>query len=131
MTKPNILFLLIDSLRADKCYGENRTCVTPNLDKIVKNGAYFTQAISPSDATVLSLRSIFTGLLPFKTGTIKNKRIDSNMEKKIPTITSILKKSGYKIIGKVPSFTFMDSVYSVFENNDKFSIDKQWPRLED
>ena len=35
-TKPNILFLLIDSLRADKCYSENRTCVTPNLDKIVK-----------------------------------------------------------------------------------------------
>ena len=130
-TKPNILFLLIDSLRADKFYGKNRTCVTPNLDEMVKNGIYFTQAISPSDATVLSLRSVFTGLLPYKTGTIKNKRINSSMEAKIPTITSILRKSGYQIIGKVPSITFLDSIYSVFENNEKFSVDKHWPRLED
>ena len=118
-TKPNILFLLIDSLRADKFYGKNRTCVTPNLDEMVKNGTYFTQAISPSDATVLSLRSVFTGLLPYKTGTIKNKRINSSMEAKIPTITSILRKSGYQIIGKVPAVTFLDSIYSVFKNIEK------------
>lgn len=30
--KPNILFLLIDSLRSDKCYGTERTCLTPNLE---------------------------------------------------------------------------------------------------
>ena len=129
--KPNILFLLIDSLRADKCYGIQRTCVTPNLDEMIKKGTYFTQAISSSDATVLSLRGMFTALFPFKTGTIKNRRINFNIDTKIPTITSILKKSGYQIFGKVPSLVSLDSLYSVFENNDKFSVDQQWPRLED
>ena len=129
--KPNILFLLFDSLRADKCFGIQRTCVTPNLDEMIKKGTYFTQAISSSDATVLSLRGMFTALFPFKTGTIKNRRINSNIDTKIPTITSILKKSGYQIFGKVPSLVSLDSLYSVFENNDKFSVDQQWPRLED
>ena len=92
--KPNILFIVIDSLRADKSYGDTRKCITPNLDKMIKNGTYFTQAISPSDATILSIRSIFTGLLPFKTGTVKNEKINSVSNEKIPTITSILKKSG-------------------------------------
>ncbi|SVB84616.1 uncharacterized protein METZ01_LOCUS237470, partial [marine metagenome] len=27
--KPNILFLLIDGLRADKCHGNKKTSVTP------------------------------------------------------------------------------------------------------
>ena len=90
--KPNILFLLIDSLRADKCYGIQRTCVTPNLDEMIKKGTYFTQAISSSDATVLSLRGMFTALFPFKTGTIKNRRINSNIDTKIPTNYQYTKK---------------------------------------
>lgn len=129
--KPNILFIVIDSLRADKSYGDTRKCITPNLDKMIKNGTYFTQAISPSDATILSIRSIFTGLLPFKTGTVKNEKINSVSNEKIPTITSILKKSGYQIFGKVPSLISLDSMYSDFLNNDKFQVDKKWPRLED
>ena len=93
-TKPNILFLLIDSLRADKVYGDQRSSKTPNLDKMIKTGTYFTQAISPSDATILSLGSIFTGLLPFKTGNIKNKRINEKINGGLPTITNVLKNSG-------------------------------------
>ncbi|MAR14806.1 MAG: hypothetical protein CL717_03840 [Chloroflexi bacterium] len=129
--KPNILFIIIDSLRADKSYGNTRKCITPNLDKMIKNGTYFTQAISPSDATTLSIRSIFTGLLPFKTGTIKNEKINFVNNEKILTITSILKKSGYQIFGKVPSFISLNSMYSDFTSNDKFQVDKKWPRLED
>jgi arylsulfatase A-like enzyme len=130
-TKPNILFLVVDSFRADKAYGNERSCLTPNLDKLIENGTYFEQAISPSDATVLSLRSIFTGLLPFKTGLIKNKRINEKIDENIPTIIKILKKSGYHIIGKVPALAFLDSLYSEFANDEKFSVEKQWPRLED
>ena len=129
-TKPNILFLLVDSLRADKVYGDQRSSKTPNLDEMIKIGTYFTQAISPSDASGLSLRSIFTGLLPFKTGNIKNKRINEKINGGLPTITNVLKNSGYKIFGKVPSFSFLDSLYSEFEDEDKFSVEKQWPRLD-
>ena len=65
-TKPNILFLIIDSLRSDKCYGNERTCNTPNLDSIITKGTFFNQAISSSDATKLSIKGIFTSQIPFK-----------------------------------------------------------------
>lgn len=129
--KPNILFLLVDSLRADKVYGNQRSSKTPNLDKIIKNGTYFTQAISPSDATLLSFRSIFTGLFPFKTGSLENKRSFEKIDEDLPTLPKILKNSGYKIIGKVPSFSFLESLYSEFDDDDKFSVEKKWPRLDD
>ena len=60
--KPNILFFLLDSVRADKFHGDNKTSVTPNLDGLIKNGTYFNQAISSSDATILSLNSFFNSL---------------------------------------------------------------------
>ena len=44
--KPNILFFLLDSVRADKFYGDNKTSITPNLDALIKKGTYFTQTIS-------------------------------------------------------------------------------------
>ena len=65
---PNILFLLLDSFRADKCYGKNKTSKTPNLDALIKDSVYFSNAIASSDGTTLSLNSLFTGFFPFKTG---------------------------------------------------------------
>ncbi len=32
--KPNILFLVIDSLRSDKCYGNKKTSITPHIDNL-------------------------------------------------------------------------------------------------
>ena len=63
-SKPNILFLIVDSFRADKFFGKDRTCKTPNIDNLVKNGAYFQQSISASDATILNWAAIFSGLFP-------------------------------------------------------------------
>ena len=68
MTRPNIFFLTIDSLRADKMYGSPKTSVTPNLDSIMKNSIYFSQAISSADQTGTSLASIFTAQFPISTG---------------------------------------------------------------
>ena len=34
--KSNILFLVIDSFRSDKCYNKNKTSVTPNIDSLIK-----------------------------------------------------------------------------------------------
>ena len=34
--KPNILFIVIDSLRAEKCNGDKKTSVTTNIDSLIK-----------------------------------------------------------------------------------------------
>ena len=126
--KPNILFVVIDSFRADKAQGENRTCKTPNIDKLVKNGTYFEQAITSSDATPLSIRSIFTSLLPFKTGTVFQPKTDQG----IKSIIDFLKNEGYNLYATVPNFKHVEFLYSSFENEDKFiEIEKNWPRLDE
>ena len=59
--KPNILFLCIDALRADRCYGNEKTSKTPNIDFLIKQGTYFNSAFSSSDGTPVSFSSMFTG----------------------------------------------------------------------
>ena len=59
---PNILFILIDGLRSDQVFNDNRTCITPNIDFLKNNGTSFSQAISSADGTILSLNSIINGL---------------------------------------------------------------------
>ena len=67
--KPNILFITIDSLRADRCYGKIKTSKTPNIDKLIENGIYFSQAFSTADQTGTSISSLFTGAFPIQSGT--------------------------------------------------------------
>ena len=64
--KPNILFIVIDSLRADKCHGEKKTSVTPNIDSLIENGTYFSQTITHGQSTIPCMSSILTGLYPFE-----------------------------------------------------------------
>ena len=64
--KPNIIFIVIDSLRADKCHGEKKTSVTPNIDSLIENGTYFNQTITHGQSTIPCMSSILTSLYPFE-----------------------------------------------------------------
>ena len=111
--KPNILFFLLDSVRADKFYGPNKTSITSNLDVLIKNGTYFNQAISSSDATILSLNSFFNSLYSYKIGNRTWKIImkeNNNLE--------ILKNNGYHIFGTIPGTTSMAAMSEYCENED-------------
>ena len=79
--KPNLLFLVVDSLRQDKCIGEQKSSVTPNLDKFIKNGTFFNQTVSTASITVPSLSSIFTGLYPFECTILDLKMVSKTNEK--------------------------------------------------
>ena len=120
--KPNILFFLLDSVRADKFYGPNKTSITSNLDALIKNGTYFNQAISSSDATILSLNSFFNSLYSYKIGNRTWKIIlkeNNNLE--------ILKNNGYHIFGTIPKHVSMAAVSELCENEDNefYTYDKK------
>ena len=68
MTKPNILLIVIDSLRFDKCHGPKKSSFTPTIDSLIKNGIYFEQTISSAASTILAVGSLLTGLYPFRNG---------------------------------------------------------------
>jgi arylsulfatase A-like enzyme len=63
--KPNVVFILIDALRADRLpfYG-NAKDTAPFLTEIAAKGAVFEQAFAVSSWTPSSMASIFTSLYP-------------------------------------------------------------------
>ncbi len=68
---PNVLFLMVDTLRADRlvCYGAEPT-LSPTLDKLAARGTRFEQAVAQSAWTLPSVASIFTGLHPRSHGVV-------------------------------------------------------------
>jgi len=110
--KPNILFLVIDSFRSDKCYGDKKTSVTPNLDKLIENGVYFSQTISSAPASIPAVSSILSGLFPFKSLNLENNVY--NLKKNIPTIIEILKNDGYHTIATIPNILKLMNLSHIF-----------------
>ena len=76
--RPNIIFFLIDGLRADQVYGQTKTSVTPNIDSLIKKGQCFTNTFSSVDGTILSLRTIFHSNFPIKTGNRTKLTLEKN-----------------------------------------------------
>ena len=113
--KPNILIIIIDGFRADKCYGQNKTSLTPNLDSLIYDGVYFNQAISSSDGTRTCVGSIFTADYPFTSGlnTFYN-------HKKSTRYFDHLKKQGYSLFATTPDVDFWQTLTKNFDGKDLF-----------
>jgi arylsulfatase A-like enzyme len=66
VSRPNVFFLAIDSLRADAVVG--RHVATPNLDSYASAGVSFHQCICTTTTTTPSFSSMLTGCYPPKHG---------------------------------------------------------------
>ena len=99
--KPNIFLIVIDSFRSDKCYGKNKTSITPTIDNIIKNGIYFNETFCSSSTTGSSIGSVFTALFPFKTG--MGGKTYRKLDSKNILYTDILKEQGYHPYALLPS----------------------------
>ena len=117
--KSNIFFLVIDSLRQDKCLGKSKTSVTPTLDKLNRNGIFFNQNISTAPITVPSLSSIFTGLYPFECTTIDNNIF--NLNPNLPTFSDDLINSGYQTHAIIPEALKHTNISKLFANVEFFN----------
>lgn len=102
---PNIVFILADDLgwRELGSYG-NRFNETPNLDRMAKEGARFTNAYAAAPICSPTRASLMTGQIPGK-HPITNylEKDDKNyLDPNYTTINELLKKSGYRtgLIGK-------------------------------
>lgn len=94
--RPNILLVVVESLRADHvgCYGYSRD-TTPAFDGLAKEGVRFAQMISTSSWTTPSVMSIFTSELPHSHGVIN---VQSKLSKDTTTLAAELKRQGYTTI---------------------------------
>jgi len=80
---PNVLFILVDALRADSlgCYG-NSTVATPHIDRLAREGTLFERALVQAPYTWTSFGSFFTGKYPRRHGLLKmmsGQRLEENV----------------------------------------------------
>ncbi len=78
-SRPNILIVLVDALRADHlgCYGYERN-TSPSVDALAEDGVLFSRCIAQSSWTRPSVSSLLTGTVPsFHRSTQFNSCIDS------------------------------------------------------
>jgi arylsulfatase A-like enzyme len=68
----NVLFILVDTLRADRlgAYGYERD-TSPNLDALAATGIRFAEQVSQSSWTKCSMASLWTGLYPVRTRVLR------------------------------------------------------------
>lgn len=110
--KPNIVLLVIDTLRADylPVYGSKNT-EAPFITKLANEGVVFENSFSTSSWTAPGTASILTGLYPLQHGVLMGRRStkklvgrDSEMKlNKLPqsveTIGEVMKRAGYATFG--------------------------------
>ena len=96
----NVLFIVIDALRADKCFVVNRKSVeTPNIDSLYQKGTIFSQAIASATCTTPCVASILTGLYPFAHGI--RSLYHCKLHPQCKTLPELLKEKGYNTYAQV------------------------------
>ncbi len=85
--KPNILLLFTDMQRADTIHAlGNPVIKTPNLDRLVAEGASFVNCHSPSPVCVPARCCLHYGLYPQGTGVFDNDEMPPDNGKSIPAL---------------------------------------------
>src|SRR6187455_3377459 len=105
--RPNIVWVVGEDLGPELgCYGDAQA-ITPNMDRIAKEGARFTRCFTHAPVCAPSRHGLITGQYPIKTGA---HHMRSTLIKQPGTFTEMLRKSGYKVMwpGKT-DFNFKDS----------------------
>jgi len=96
-TKPDIIFIVLDTLRADRlsCYGYPRD-TTPHIDKFAESATLFERAIVPAQWTIPSHASLFTGEHPT---THMTTQIHDVLGHDFATLAELLNRDGYATVG--------------------------------
>ena len=111
--KPNVFFLLIDSFRADKFHGKEKTSVTPYLDSLIEKGTYFSQAIGNAPVTIPNIACILTGKYPFNAIISGGNRFKLNPN--VSNIASSLKSCNYDTLAITPKILSLSGLTNDFD----------------
>jgi arylsulfatase A-like enzyme len=100
---PNVLFLLLDTVRAQNLslYGYDQP-TSPVLDSVAQSATVFDAAYAPSSWTLPSHASMFTGELPFRTGTDWRDPFD----RRLPVLAERFQSAGYATGGFVANLAY-------------------------
>ena len=104
--KPNIIFILADDIGYGDlgCYGATRV-KTPNLDRLAREGCWFTDAHTTASTCTPSRRSLLTGAYSWRQqagSAIAPGDMPLSIKPGTTTLPSLLKQAGYTtgVVGK-------------------------------
>ncbi len=97
--RPNIIFLMDDQHRWDALGVENEAVITPNLDKLAKEGVRFTQAVCQAPMCIASRNSMMFGLYANQTGVLRNGRGIPDDKLPIKPLAQLFQDAGYETAG--------------------------------
>lgn len=97
-SRPNIVLIIIDTLRADKmrCYGFPGN-TSPELDEMAKRGVRFNRVVAQCSWTRPSIGSMLTALYPRTIGIYKEEA--DSLNDRFTTLAEALQAHGYKTVG--------------------------------
>lgn len=146
-TRPNVILISIDTLRADHvgCYGYPKD-TTPHLDRFAAEGVQFRKVICSFPSTLPSHMSILTSLYPDVHGVIAKDMLKLMIKEKdwglspfgisltdtaesaptldvaSPTLAELLREAGYRTAGFVRSCVWMDAKYGFDRGFQLYSV---------
>jgi len=104
--RPNVILVMVDTLRADhlSCYGG--PVATPNLCRLFEDGGSLYQGFSHASWTKPATASLLTSLLP---STHRAMSKPSTLSPEVEMISEVLKGQGYTTGGVVSNINLADS----------------------
>lgn len=128
-THPNVLLVVLDTVRADhlSLYGYDRE-TTPNLARLAGRGIVFNQARSTAPWTLPSHASMMTGRWTHELSAGINHPLDGTH----PTLAEFLGSRGYATAGFVGNTTYcgvesgLSRGFAHFEDHDLTVLDTIW-----
>jgi arylsulfatase A-like enzyme len=116
----NVLLLMIDALRADRTWGEERNCRTPVLDDLFLRSTTFRNTFSVASTTPVCTASILTGTYPFVHGI--RSMPGRPLRPDIPTLAETFKAGGYhtwaEVTGPLEPVTRLDRGFDDYRLRD-------------
>jgi arylsulfatase A-like enzyme/lipid-A-disaccharide synthase-like uncharacterized protein len=104
--KPNIIFIMMDTTRADHlgCYGYPVN-TSPNIDNLARQGVRFTHAVAQAPFTIWSVPSFMTSQYPEDLPHLFGQNLDTEST---PTLAEVLSDQGYVTSGVISNPTISD-----------------------
>jgi len=133
-SKPNVLVIVMDTVRADhlSLYGYERD-TSPNLRALAQEAAVYTHAQSAADITLTSHASLFTGMYPSWHGAYcrtPEAAYGRPLLANVPTLAELLHGQGYSTLG-VAANLYLRSAFGLDRGFEEFRIERPVPMLSD
>lgn len=117
-SRPNVVLIIIDTLRADflGCYG-CEVDTSPEIDEIAGKGVLFERTLAQCSWTRPSIASVLTSLYPRTLGIYKEKY--DVLAEEHSTLAEILKQNGYTTIG-ITANPHLNKVFNFHQGFDDY-----------